>query len=69
MAKKLKIVTIELLLASQEVDFISFEEKRSLLDGDIIIFRPNLHMWCNCQYYSSEAKAACEHWQQTWNNC
>ena len=41
MAKKLKIVTVGFQLASQEVDFVGFEEKRSLLEWDIVIFRPS----------------------------
>ena len=63
MAKKLKIVTVGLLLASQEVDFVGFQEKRSLLDWNIVIFRPSLDSLWDSYKTSPKAKAACEHWQ------
>lgn len=64
MAKKLEIVTVGLHLASQEVDLVDFDEKRSLLEWDIVIFRPSFDYLWESYKTSPKAKAACEHWQQ-----
>lgn len=70
MAKKLKIVMVGFQLLSQEVDFVGFEEKRSLLEWDIVIFRTgfehdnddfNLQ---DSDYFDFDLEEACAYWRQ-----
>lgn len=38
-----KIVTVGVVLAHTDIDYVDFKKKASLLDWDIIIFRPDIH--------------------------
>lgn len=48
MAKK--IVSVGMLLAADEVDHVAFDTKASLLDWDIILFRPDIHDFTSYDY-------------------
>lgn len=76
MAKK--IVSIGMLIASDVVDHVEFTSKASLLDWDIILFRPNVSEFTAYDYGMSNhsgklclndqksfaLKEACEHWRR-----
>jgi hypothetical protein len=70
-----KILTVGLQLASEQVQYASFQSKMSLLDWDIILYRPDL----DAMSYSTEdyqgkpclndsdsfrLKECCEHWRR-----
>jgi hypothetical protein len=69
-----RIVTIGLKLASAEVQHASFESRLSLLDWDIILFRPDTSEFLTEDYFkgkrslsdttSFELKNCCEHWRR-----
>ena len=75
MSKK-RILTIGLELASAEVEEAEFESKQSLLDWDIVLFKPQLLgvLPHDNQYYqgkpsfseraSFRLRASCEHWRR-----
>ncbi|MCA2011030.1 hypothetical protein LCM17_06000 [Cereibacter sphaeroides] len=76
MAKK--IVSIGMLLATDEVEHVAFATKASLLDWDIILFRPDIHEFTSYEYGMSEylgkpclgdrrsfaLKESCAHWRR-----
>lgn len=76
MAKK--IVSVGVSLASDDVDYVQFNERASLLDWDIIIFRPDIQEFTNYDYSMTEfqgkpclsdkksfaLKEACAHWRR-----
>jgi hypothetical protein len=70
-----KILTVGVDLASDEVAEEDFESKASLLDWDIVLFRPSIEPWISRreQYLgkpslsdseSFQIKEACEHWRR-----
>ncbi|WP_243440007.1 hypothetical protein [Fundidesulfovibrio soli] len=74
---KKKILTVECELASDDTVFVDFQSKSSLLDWDIIIFKPAIHSFLyshtNEQYQgkpclsdsnSVRLKECCEHWRR-----
>lgn len=52
MAKK--IVSVGMLLAADEVEHVAFDTKASLLDWDIILFRPDIHDFTSYDYDMSD---------------
>lgn len=71
-----KILTVGLELAAAETTYASFRSKMSLLDWDIILFKPQISEFVE-QYYdtyqgkpslkdtaSFQAKECCEHWRR-----
>jgi hypothetical protein len=69
-----RIVTIGLELASSEVQYAAFESRVSLLDWDIILFRPDTSEFFTEDYFkgkrslsdttSFRLKDSCEHWRR-----
>lgn len=70
-----KILTVGLELASDDTHYSSFRSKLSLLDWDIILFKPEIDDFCSyADYYqgklslsdssSFELKECCEHWRR-----
>jgi hypothetical protein len=70
-----KILTVAIQLASKDVEHTSFQSKTSLLDWDIVLFRPDLDgMWytrdeyqgkpCLTDSESFNLKESCEHWRR-----
>ncbi len=71
-----KILTVELELASRGTQYASFRSKLSLLDWDIILFRPEISGFASAysDHYlgkpslndrsSFELKECCEHWRR-----
>ncbi|MCW2308108.1 hypothetical protein [Rhodobium gokarnense] len=76
MAKK--IASVGISLASDNVDYIDFNDRASLLDWDIVIFRPEVNEFIRYDYKMSEyqgkpclsdgnsfaLKEACDHWRR-----
>lgn len=76
MAKK--IVSVGMLLAADGIDYVEFDTKASLLDWDIILFRPDIHDFtsyysgmsnylgkpCLDDHRSFALKEASEHWRR-----
>ncbi len=74
MAEK-RILTIGLQLASNDVQYVSFLSKTSLLDWDIVLFKPIINEFLSyTDYYqgkpslsdssSFQLKECCEHWRR-----
>lgn len=51
-----KILTVGLYLAGDDIEFAAFTEKKSLLDWDIVLFRPDVSRFIARQYDNSEYK-------------
>ena len=75
MAKK-KIITIGLSLATDDVEFCEFDSDISLLDWDIVLFKPEINEYiyrregmfqgkpCLSDNESFKLKAQSEHWRR-----
>lgn len=70
-----KILTVGLELASGDTHYSSFRSKLSLLDWDIVLFKPEIDVFCSyADYYqgkpslsdssSFQLKECCEHWRR-----
>lgn len=75
-----KILTVELELASSDTQYASFRSKLSLLDWDIILFKPQINeFYSYADYYqgkpslsdssSFQLKECCEHWRREIKQC
>lgn len=71
-----RILTVGLELAATETTYASFRSKMSLLDWDIVLFKPEISEFVE-NYYTThqgkpslgdtasfEAKECCEHWRR-----
>ncbi|MDE0644800.1 MAG: hypothetical protein OXH84_00975 [Gammaproteobacteria bacterium] len=74
MTKK-RILAIGVELASDKVEHSGFREKRSLLDWDIVLFKPDILEFCEYantfqgkpylnEYYSFQLTELCKYWNQ-----
>lgn len=71
-----KILTVGLQLADNQSETVDFRSKTSLLDWDIVLFKPEIAEFVNSYYdtyqgkpslndsASFEAKEYCEHWRR-----
>lgn len=70
-----KILTVGLQLASDQTEFSAFDSKTSLLDWDIVLFRPDIDgMTYSSEQYQGKSmltdsasfrlKESCEHWRR-----
>ena len=76
---KRQIATIGLQLASDEICELDFSDKQSLLDFDIVMFRPSINLLmrssdtyngkpCLDDDSSFHLKECCEHWRREIRN-